>query len=190
VTIVRLGSGQDYARKVYGDRARHTGWENYAATYPSWDAIKAYDMLWERYKDEIANIDEIDVGWLKEITALYKTVISTLPQPPLCVGPHRFDSVAYWIKPLPLPEEERGREIIIYNGRLEDPWYRYSVLGDKCSIEAAHPAFSGEDVHEGRKAVGNNCDCWPKVIRAGRWAEWTHGILLHDAYNKVREVLR
>jgi hypothetical protein len=45
------------------------------------------------------------------------------------------------------------------------------------------------NVIKGIKAHSSNCDCYPEVHRAGRWAEWRHGVLLNDAYKKTMSIL-
>lgn len=187
VQYVRMGTAEGYAEKVYGDPDRYTGWDNYRALYPSWNVIKAYDSLWDRYEEQISE-EEIAPHMLGELLDTFPVVVSTLPQTVLCNQYHVFAGVPYWIKPLPVPEVDRGHDIVIYNGILEDNWYRYSVLGDRCSIERTSPP--GKDGWiEGIKAVSNTCDCHPRILRVGRWAEWKHGVLLHHVYHKVKELM-
>jgi hypothetical protein len=192
VNVVRMGTPEGYARKVYGDSSHATGWENYSQSYPSWNAIWAYDQLWKRYERNIHHL-LIEPGMIEDFLKLFRVVINTLPRRFLCADDeHTFKSVPYWIKSLALPDGEAGREVIIYNGRPEDVWYRYSILGDRCSVESTY-GFEGDGVIEGVKAIGNTCTCWRGLVHAGRWAEWRHGVLLNDAfdvaYNVSREVL-
>lgn len=193
VQYVRMGTAEGYAEKVYGDAARYTGWDNYRALYPSWNVIKAYDALWDRYEPEIICWTMRTQEDIRHVADLYSRIISTLPQPVLCRNPnHKFEGVPYWIKPLPTPEVDRGHDIVIYNGRLDDLWYRYSVLGDRCSIETCtcpSDNWAAEGWIMGTKAVSNDCDCWSYIHRVGRWAEWRHGVLLHHVYHKVKEIL-
>lgn len=189
VQYVRMGTSRGYAQKVYGDADRNTGWENYLNMYPSWNVIKAYDKLWDRFGERVnhSEIGQDAMGWLLEN---YTTVISTLPMPSLCEfdGEHKFDGSRYWIKTMPTEPIDRGHDIVIYNGMPDDAWYRWSILGDVCSIEYASPppaSPSEEGWLSGFKAVSTDCDCWPGLVRAGRWAEWRHGVLLHDAYHKA-----
>ena len=40
-----------------------------------------------------------------------------------------------------------------------------------------------------RKPIATNCDCFPNVIRAGRFGTWKKGVLTHDAmFNTLREL--
>lgn len=193
VQYVRMGTAEGYAQKVYGELDRFTGWDSYRALYPSWNVIRAYDVLWERYEQNIIEWPIRSQEDVAQVAQMHETTISTLPQPVLCGNDlHVFGGVPYWIKQLPTPEVDRGHDIVIYNGRLEDLWYRYSVLGDRCSIETTHMPtidWSAEGWLMGTKATHNTCDCWPNIHRAGRWAEWRHGVLLHNVYHTVKEIM-
>lgn len=194
VQYVRMGTARGYAKKVYGDPDRNTGWENYLNMYPSWNVIRAYDKLWDRFRTRIAHM-AIVPGDVKDIMRHYDTVISTLPAPKVCqkMADHTFDGSRYWIKTMPTEQIDRGHDIVIYNGMPDDPWYRWSILGDVCSIEYSSPppsAPSEEGWLSGFKAVSTDCDCHPGLVRAGRWAEWRHGVLLHHAYHKALATAR
>jgi len=186
VEYIRLGTRQGYANKVYGDPERACGWDAYRGLYPSWSVYNAYDTLWERYEHRITPMSVL-AGDVPAIIDTYDIVITTIPQPKLCQDvEHWFDGVPYFIVPLDLPPEEHGREIVVYNGLPGDEWYRWSILGGRCSIESTMPM---EGAIEGRKAVSNNCDCWPETLRVGRWAKWQHGVLLHNVYHDVANEL-
>lgn len=193
VQYVRMGTARGYAEKVYGDPDRNTGWENYFNMYPSWNVIRAYDKLWDRFAARIRNrlVTPNDIYALRETHDL---VISTLPQPGICEfnGEHEFKGSRYWIRTMPTETIDLGHDIVVYNGRPDDAWYRWSILGDVCSIEYASPppeAPSADGWLSGFKAISNDCDCHPGVVRAGRWAEWRHGVLLHNAYHTALHAL-
>lgn len=194
VQYVRMGTARGYAEKVYGDPHRNTGWENYFNMYPSWNVIKAYEKLWFRYGDTV-NGQTLLPEHVGQLLRNFELVISTVPQPNICEfdGEHEFKGSRYWIKTMPTQPMDRGHDIVIYNGMPDDPWYRWSILGDVCSIEYASPppsAPSAEGWLSGYKAVSNDCDCHPGLVRAGRWAEWRHGVLLHHAYHKALQAAR
>ena len=193
IQFVRLGDARGYAQKVYGDPDRETGWGNYLQIFPSWNVLKAYDLLWDIYQAEISDY-EITITMVPEIIKMYDEVISTIPGWVLCKHDlHKFESVPYYIKKLPTPPDDVNNEIVVYNGLPSDPWYRWSILGGLCSIEYALPTNDWHqlegDLIEGRKAVGNNCDCWPEIYRAGRWAEWKHGVTMYKSYLKAHELM-
>jgi hypothetical protein len=193
VQYVRIGTAEGYSRKVYGDE-RETGWNNYLAIYPSWNVFNAYDRLWDRYEGSIVDA-EITPLWVSGAVHDYDydLVVSTLPQRAICDYPfeHQFNGVSFWIKTLPTPPADDKHDIVVYNG-TDDPWYRWSVLGGVCSIE--YSDLKGLPLDDGMiagiKVTNNTCDCWPTVLRAGRWAEWKHGVLLHNVYPRVLEAVK
>jgi len=192
IQFIRIGNARDYALKVYGDPERETGWDNYLQVYPSWNVQRAYDKLWDHFDRQIHHID-VDPDVVRFVVKDFGPghVISTLPAQEICINQgHRFDGQRYYIKTLPTPEADREHEIVVYNGMLEDHWYRWSILGGKCTIESTQP-FPGEEVVTGYKAVNNDCDCFQDYVhRCGRWAEWRHGVTMYNAYNKAGEIAR
>jgi len=194
VQYVRLGTAEGYAKKVYGDAARYTAWERYLQAYPSWNLPLVYDTLWERYEWKILETDfsNNDVG-LHNIGYEFDVAISTLPQPLICQHEHEFRSTPYYIRTIEAPPLDKEKDIFIYNGYAHDQWYRWSIIGGICSIEYASepPDYDESDPtwKMGLKAVDNDCDCWPRIHRLGRWARWEHGVLLHDVYKGAKEVM-
>ena len=191
IQFVRIGTAGEYARKVYGDEKRETGWDNYWQVYPSWNVIKAYDTLWERFEDDISDM-KVERTDIPELLYMYDMVISTIPHWLLCERPgdHVFRNQQYWIRRLPTPEADKDHEIVVYNGLRSDHWYRWSILGGLCSIETTSWMDTGsDDWEEGIKAIDNNCDCWPTIHRCGRWAEWTHGVTMYKSYQKATEIM-
>jgi len=178
VMFVRMGTKEGYAEKVYGDPYHECGWPNYDGVFKSWSVFKAYDKLWEKWEGEIVD-HEINAITLQNLIEAYATIFSTIPQPSLCHGRHNFDGIPYWIKPSITPRADQHREVVVFNGLPDDHWYRWSILGGKESLESTAPLNYS---HEGRKAISNDCDCWPEIHRLGRWAKWQHGVLLHHAY--------
>lgn len=187
VEFVRLGTAQGYAQKVYGDPSHPCGWQAYRGLHPSWSVFNAYDTLWERYEDRIQDA-EVGATNLPSIISSFDRVVSTVPQPRLCTSDrHLFDGVPYFIKPLEIHADDHNREVVVWNGLSDDHWYRWSILGSRCSIESTTPM---EGALEGRKAIYSNCNCWPELIRVGRWAKWKHGVLLHHVYHELMSSAR
>jgi len=186
VQYVRMGTPGGYAKKVYGNAMQRTGWESYSTLYPSWNVVNAYERAWERYQDSIINV-KVEKTVLRRIVDTSDLVISTLPAQTICENEnHSFTGTPFWIKTLDLPYLDRNKDIVIYNGLESDHWYRWSILSGICSIESTVPPDDWMDdplfVLKGTKAGETDCDCWKEVVRAGRWAEWRHGVLLHDAF--------
>lgn len=187
---IRIGTAAGYALKVYGDAARNTGWDSYWQVYPSWNMRRAYDALWDRFE---ATVVPGYLGYerVREITLGHDIVISTLPAQQLCHDKtHVFQGVPYFLQQLPTPPGDLGREIFVYNGIIGDPWYRWSILGDQCAMEYMKPPPNDQPYVHGLKAVSSNCHCWPTVHRAGRWAEWKHGVTVYTSYQKVVQLMK
>ena len=194
IQFVRMGTAAEYARKVYGDPDRETGWSNYYQVFPSWNVLKAYDRLWEKYENEISDMT-VTVGVMPDLIDMYDVVISTIPAQEVCVDDrHVFAGVPYVIEKLPTPPADAHNEIVVYNGLPNDPWYRWSILGGKCSVEYPFSYTpiepNGREFISGWKALSHDCDCWPTVWRCGRWAEWRHGITMYKAFQKASQIVR
>jgi hypothetical protein len=190
VQYIRMGTAEVYAKKVYKDASRTTGWEHYMQTYPAWNALLAYETLWDYWHELIDPVCDITHEDVHDIVRGHDLVISTIPAQVLCYKPseHYFAGEPYWIKTLPTPPLDEHRDVVVYNGLPDDAWYRWSVLGGVCSIETTLPGYFDEEkvgIVRGLKPRDNTCNCWPTVVRAGRWAEWRHGVLLNHAYNNV-----
>lgn len=194
IQFVRLGTARGYAEKVYGDPERETGWVNYLQVYPSWNVIKAYDRLWEQFEDSVSD-QEVTLSLIPDLIAEYDLVISTLPAQVLCKHDlHSFTGAPYYIEKLPTPPADEEHEIVVYNGMLTDPWYRWSILGGLCSREFTNIPdngyLEGSLWTRGYKAVENDCTCWPEIPRCGRWAEWRHGVTMFKAYEKATRLMK
>jgi len=186
VEFIRIGTAAGYAQKVYGDANHPTGWPNYSGVHKSWSVFSAYDKLWVLYKDLVEDWCVTSEN-VHDLLNEYTVVLSTLPMPNLCFKEHDFESVPFWIKTLPTPPVDADREIVVFNGLPMDQWYRWSILGGRCSVEGSWSPPVG--AFEGKKAISNNCDCFPGLHRLGRWAKWQHGVLLHHAFSEATTII-
>lgn len=190
VQYVRLGTAEGYAEKVYGDKERYTGWHNYLQIVPSWNVLEMYDVLWDRYGDQVVDAD-ITPDFIYDLDMACYPTFSTIPQQNVCIADHIFEGSPYYIKTLDTPPIDAHHDIVIYNGLPGDLWYRWSILGGRCSIEATRDIWMNDPtVTSGMKATDNNCNCWPWIHRIGRWAEWRHGVLLHSAYENAFQIMK
>lgn len=189
INFVRIGTARGYAQKLYGDPDQATGWEHYLQVFPSWNVLKAYDRLWDTFGDRVKDV-KLDFDIVRNIALGHTVTISTVPAQALCYrhSEHTFEGKPYFLKQLPTPPGDEEHEIVVYNGLLADDWYRWSILGGICSIEYAKIPDTGHD-KMGLKAISNNCNCWPTIHRAGRWAKWKHGVTMYNAYQKAVEIM-
>lgn len=197
---IRIGTAEGYARKVYGDPSHASGWHQYQKLYPSWNLVRVYNNLWERFEDQIVNA-EVDWRLLNDLSTKKISndlVFTTIPQWSVCHQEHSFDKVPYRIQTLPTAPNEEHTEILLYNGLTSDPWYRWSLLNGICSMEYSEDDYrrlTVEDLErgvwaQGLRAVGNNCDCWSGLHRVGRWAEWRHGVTVFLSWQRINTILK
>jgi hypothetical protein len=123
---------------------------------------------------------------------------------------HKFDYVPVGIDGSwsgPTPAEDRGlwgasRNLVLCNGLGYDErkpeltgWYRTSHIYDHDNTEWSTPNFMSDRNRNSRglwrvrKPIRTNCDCWPSIIRLGRFGKWQKGELTHHAFNDVMEAL-
>jgi hypothetical protein len=216
VHYILWGSIDAYRQKVYGsgDPDLVVSPAEFLGSHKAWDLRRAYDILWETWKTSIMNL-RITQQALDNIIQTNDRVISTIPATTLCSqrenGTHAFDYVPVWIDNLwsgPLPEEqpqvwlEQDSNVVICNGRepnnnLEATgWYRTSHIYGHMNTEWASPqhvpegrANNGGRIWRVRKPLSTNCDCWPMVVRAGRYGLWRKGVLTHDAFDAALSTL-
>jgi len=188
ITILKDGTAEGYAKKVYGDADHPVSWHHFSeGDSPMWSLRVAYERLWMMYKNRIRSREINHIG-LHELTQEFSAVICTAPKPRFCLQPdkHLFTSQPIWIRVVNNKYLEGN--LMAYNGREEIPWYRMSHIDNILSFEyAAKPPFQG--LLEGKKPIENNCDCWPTVLWTGRFGSWTKGVLTHHVFNQVHDAL-
>jgi hypothetical protein len=190
-----LGSVDEYRRKVYGDRAVKVSPEMLPEVQDAWDIRSAYYKAWALYADRIQNV-EISPGWLGTVGPQFDKLVSSLPSPVLCHDEsHKFNSESVWaIGDAP----ERGvfvpisvdRFTVLLNGHSDTGWYRASNVFGYQTVEwpaGRKPPIEG--VAPVTKPISSDCDCFPNVVRVGRYGTWTKAVLVHTAFqiaDKIR----
>lgn len=194
------GTVEKYRRKVYGidydgDVSPGTLPENHMA----WDIRRAYDSLWDAYGHDIEFDGNITPAWMWA-NRFMRPMISSIPKRSLCLGHPTcgFQSVGIWAAgEAPERGVRFGRFIdgvevpdgtVLCNADGEPSWYRASRIFGHATIEwswndgptAAVPAAV-------EKPISNTCDCWPDVLRVGRYGKWTKGILVHHAFEETQK---
>jgi hypothetical protein len=189
IVISKWGTKEGYARKVYGDESHPVSWDHFEeGIFPMWSLRKTYEQAWEMYKKQMVTrrIDRVQLEW---VIARHDLVICTAPKDSYCLQPvyHTFRSQPIWIRNRPLGDCS-GETIMTYSGDPNHPWYRMSQIDYNLSYEyATEPPFNG--LASGFKPTGNNCNCWPTVLWAGRFGAWQKGVLTHHVYTEARRAL-
>jgi hypothetical protein len=192
-----VGDPKGYRKKVYGaveDIAVSP--ELLETHHTAWDIRRAYDLLWDQFKESIIDYFFSTGSWLRLKDQLKEdgwTIVSSLPAPVLCLKPgnHDFLSTPIWAMG-DAPPLGRMAEVpvkledgtIRCSGRPEDPWYRISRVFGHSTVEwpenITAPPGGASLV---RKPTYTNCDCNRNVIRVGRFGAWEKGLLSHSAFH-------
>lgn len=186
IKVRKLGTAEGYAFKIYGNSAAVTSWSAYEdeESRPAWSMKRAYDGLWQLYSDRIVPM-EVNPDKVEELEAEFPFVISTIPGPILCTEGHDFPAVPIFINAG--VQGTKMDNTIIYNGRENVSWYRASYLFGHVGFEFGAGTHDLPDgCVEGKKPLGTNCDCFPDVMRAGRFGKWGRGVLVHHVFKEVQ----
>jgi hypothetical protein len=196
------GTPEGYRNKVYGPKYNGTvSPEELEDVHVGWNIRAAYDHLWEMYGGYVINElvsgnDLKEGGKLAELGA--DLVVSSIPAPMMCVKPeeHGFASEEVWaIGDAP----ERGTfdpikaaepNSVVCNGEPDIGWYRSANVFGLSTTEwpgKRRPPFEG--VAQVVKPLKTTCDCFPLVMRVGRYGKWQKGVLSHTAFDDVYKKL-
>lgn len=212
VRTVWEGTREGYAAKVYGSTGYATSWRLATPEREVWSLRRIYDILWDRYQDGVIDA-EISRTDLAEAERAYPLVISTIPATRLCAPEwrrpmegidHRFHHQVMYVGDFS-PSKEQGN-VVVYDGRPEVPYYRTSrVFGcEQTEFSAASMDFKAEyadipiladtqhgyELRKGIKVVATDCDCFPRIKRAGRYGTWRKGYLTHHAFRDATNYYR
>jgi hypothetical protein len=185
---IKIGLGEHYARRVYGDSSMKTSWDRLKASSPCWSLSDAYDRAWDHYEGGIVD-SELDASDVGEFSAGFPLVISTVPRWSTCYGGHNFESIDIVVEPIVIDVPFSSENFVAYNGMRHGDWYRTSRIFGYESTEyiKTQNTEPSADAKYGIKIVGNNCDCHPNVVFAGRFGLWQRGVLTHHAFSRAVE---
>lgn len=195
ITYRLQGSIKEYRAKVYGmgtdvEVSPDTLEENHQA----WDIRLAYNQLWDRYRNLI-RAENVTPSWMMD-NAMLRPMISSIPMPSICFGNHVFThadifsageapELGVWIPAI----QDIPEDTVVCNGLAEPSWYRASRIFGRGTIEWPYLTEHGYGAKVS-KPITNSCDCWPNVLRVGRYGKWEKGVLVHHAYEEALEWLK
>ncbi len=191
IDVVKRGTREGYAKKVYGDENAPVSWDKFEdGVVPAWSLVAAYERLWIAYAQLIVDID-ISQKTLIPIGLNHDIIYSTIPAPFLCVDPsHIFERQAMWVVHGQLTTNINR---MVYNGRPEERWYRWSLIRGYRSWEyTVDPRGKppGTTISNGFKPIRTDCDCYPGIRRLGRYGKWDKHQLTHHGYEEVYDALQ
>jgi hypothetical protein len=177
---MKVGPDWGYAQKVYRSPFAPTSWSRFVeGEAPAWALSSAYSTLWHLYHGSIREL-EVNFEEAAKLAGEFEIVINTAPLDLLCDGTHDFGKRQIWVEheaPSIVPPNS-----MLYNGSPSYSWYRASDIFGVRSTEYGWREGLGRGYTPGLKVTGTDCDCHPRVHRAGRWGTWTPGILVHHAF--------
>jgi hypothetical protein len=192
------GTMEGYRRKLYG--SVDPGWieRPLAPGYNAWSLLAVYERLWLLYS---ARVKPMEIG-PKALAGLlssreYGRIISTIPATAICASMHRF--TAWSILVADRMVEPIADNTIVFNGQDSPAWVRESNIFGRQTTEwpltILDPARKRTkpplpDMYEFEKPLRTNCDCFPEVIRMGRFGKWRNETWAHDAYNEAKELVK
>lgn len=192
VDTVQLGHAHLYAEKVYGDASIKTSWPAIRQMHKAWNLRKVYNRLWSDWSSKI-NTSIVDSPLLESLAEEYKQVFLGIPAYTVCKCLASFPSMSYALVEK-TPRDPWMDNIVIYNGRESDDWYRYSSIEGHQWMEfneQSCPSVLRAAAVMGLKPMGTECRCCEEldVVRIGRPATWDRKVLLHHVADQVRSAL-
>lgn len=202
-----LGTHEGYRQRVYGDNyLGPTSVDELIGYQEAWDIRSTYNRLYDYFEDRIENVKQIDGLLFKsliesKVFSQYDYIINSIPLPVICLKPalHKFNSQRIWaigdapergqIAPIDCPKDK-----VICNGQTidhEDRWYRLSNVFGHTTVEWPGWLYPGSMIQpaEVRKPISTTCDCHPQVKMIGRFGKWEKGVLSHQAYDEMEDIL-
>lgn len=195
------GTIEDYRDKVYG-AGNDTQWSGrvspdeygVAGSHYAWDIRSTYDILWDTYGQRVVNTDITPKGVdaiLK--TGIFDIIVSSVPAPVICHqrDRHMFTSQQIWaIGDAPALGQRCPVRVspftVVCNGTRDVGWYRCANVFGYTTAEWPYetkPPIEG--IVEVNKPLHTTCDCYPEILRVGRYGKWTKGELSHSAFHAL-----
>jgi hypothetical protein len=194
IQYVFWGQEEFYKNKVYGNDDVESSWGKFGNEVPYWSMQATYLRMLQIYEDRLVGIPvlngEMAINVVGALAATHDVLISTIPLPVICTQPeaHTFGNAFTWVAsrcPFPLPMQ---RDTIVYNGMVQDRWSRYSNIMGHDQLE--WPAMPEDGpAHRLVKPTTTDCDCWPEVIKAGRYGAWRKEALVDQVFSEVTQLL-
>jgi hypothetical protein len=186
------GSILDYRYKLYGDVNIGINGDILKPYYHAWRHREAYDRLWALYQDLIVPVMVLP-HVLASMHEEYDLVVSTANAAHMCredhVGEqsHKFSYATVYVTNGPSYPGQPDNTIL-FNAGLEYPWVRSSrVFGVGTTEWLAEKA--PDDAIRVDKPISTDCNCYPHVLRTGRFGKFKNEVWIDTAYWETYEAL-
>jgi len=200
------GSILDYRYKLYGDINIGINGNILQPHYHAWDHFRTYDRLWELYQDLVQDRTVSSIE-LMDMQDEYDLVVSTASAQKLChrnqvlearhstSDMHTFQFAPVRITPY-CEYPEQPDNTIVFNADPNVQWVRSSrVFGNEVTEWPANGMLldaSGKIREDSRlilKPIWTNCNCYPRVLRTGRFGKWKNETWVDTAYWDTYEAI-
>lgn len=189
--IVINGTILGYRYKLYGDINIGINGDQLRPSYHAWRHKETYDKLWAMYHNLIE--DRLVLSQeMEELADIYDLVVCTANIKGLCMNRSFELSPAYHhefrSKPVAVTDKaeypDQPYNTIIFNAGENDPWVRSSnVFGVTCTEWPIDRAPQGARIIN--KPISTGCDCFPRVLRTGRFGKFHNETWVDTAYYDV-----
>lgn len=194
ITYAKMGKREDYAMKIYGDHfdPGQTSWDLFpAGRIYGWPLRKIYEML---YGAMALTIEEVDRDVMGELLRTYDVVFNSAPAALFTIRdstPVEVKTERVWIRTMRADYQEPGHGLIVYEGSLSVPHYRYSFLEGKEAWEYPESWGGGSGATLVSKPLSiNKPPMDPRIIPVGRYGKWQKGVLVDSVFGEVSEHVR
>lgn len=195
ITYVKMGTREDYSEKIYGPGfdPSDTSWDRFpSGVVKGWPLHKIYEMIHGIF---LPRFVIADVGRAKmwELLEEHDIVFNTSPghQFTLDLFPE-MNTESVWIKTNHDkfdPHASTG--LIVYEGSLSVPHYRYSFLEGRESWE--YPEDYGDPgcgaILVKKPLYLHSPMMDPRIIPIGRFGKWQKGVLVDSVFGEVSRAI-
>jgi len=195
VSYSLAGTPEEYRRKVYGHLwDGKVSPEDFIGEHVAWDIRETYSRLWgkiiqnKRRWGSVKFVNaNISPSWIVNPfldPRQFDAIISTIPAKHIChkPGQHEFNSHIVFASGSTSPGMTRNNSIIC-DGTDKQMWYRHATVFGYSTTEWTDPPNA--DTATVEKPLDTNCNCFPDIVRMGRYGAWKKGVLVHDVYNQT-----
>lgn len=184
------GSIMDYRYKLYGDVNIGINGDILKPYYHAWRHGETYDRLWALYNDLVLNTTILPAQ-LARMHEDYDLVVSTANALDMCKVPrapiHSFEhATVYVTQEHSYPGQPDNT--IVFNAGLDYEWVRSSRVFGVGSTEWL-PGKAPDDAVRIEKPISTNCNCYPHVLRTGRFGKYRNEVWIDTAYWETYEAL-
>jgi len=191
----------------------------FEGTHKIWDLRHTYKVLWREFHHTIIDhavnqrllhnlSDSFDMTF-SSIPAPALCEYQDIPGE-IAVREHEFNYQNVWIDSLwygPGLDDDPFKfgdyqNLVICNGKkiyvgnkAQTGWYRTSLIYGNANTEWSSQAAIPDRINvpgkifNVRKPINTTCNCWPSIVRAGRYGKWTKGVLTHHAFQEAMDIL-